>query len=64
MFVSLKTAPVAFWKTAIILVRGRWLFCAPFVCAYVCMSVHPHTCVHMINSECSVCACKHENVSQ
>lgn len=54
MFVSLKPAPVAFWKTAIILVSRQRLLSVP--CARV--SIHPHTCVnacvHLISSECCV----------
>lgn len=54
MFVSLKPAPVASWKTAIILVSCQRLLSVPCVC----VSIHPHTCVnacvHMISPECSV----------
>lgn len=57
MFVSLKSAPMASWKTAIILLSGQSLFSVP------CLRVHipPHTCVHacvhMIDSERTARAC-------
>lgn len=50
MFVSLKSAPVASWKTAIILVSRQRLFSVP--CARG--SIPPHACVRMISSDCSV----------
>lgn len=51
MFVSLKSAPMASWKTAIILVSRQSLFSAPCVC--VCVYSSSYTCA---------CMCAHDQL--
>lgn len=44
MFVSLKSAPMASWKTAIILVSHQFVQCAECVCAFILIHVCMHVC--------------------